>query len=151
MDIVSDSGDGGEMTQIDAAACTPMASSYLQAAQEAGGAAALRQASKHSKYDSHVPEGSTFIAAAVESVGAWGSEMQEWRQAVLGGMAAEAQEAGELEDTAACSFANSWMPRLAVSRIAERECPSYYSPISPVQEGQSSYGKVFWREKAALS
>ena len=54
------------MTQIDAAVCTPMASSYLQAAQGAGGAAALRQASKHSKYDSHVPEGSIFIAAVAE-------------------------------------------------------------------------------------
>ena len=36
-------------------------------------------------------------------------------KAVLrGSMAAEAQEAGEMEDTAASSFANSWMPRLAV-------------------------------------
>ena len=114
MDIVVDSGDGGEMTQIDAAVCTPMASSYLQAAQEAGGAAALRQSSKHSKYDRHVPEGSTFIAAVVEAVGAWGSEMQEWWQAVLGTLAAEAQEAGEMGDSAASQFANSWLPRLAV-------------------------------------
>ena len=42
MDIVVDSAHGDGMSLIDAATCTPMAHSYLEAAQEQGGAAGMR-------------------------------------------------------------------------------------------------------------
>ena len=113
MDIVVDSAQGDGMLLIDAAICTPMAHSYLEAAQERGGAAGMRQSAKHSKYDSLTPEGSSFTAAVVEALGAWGPELEEYWKKILAIMEKEAEEFGEKH--IASQFANRWLPRLSVS------------------------------------
>ena len=98
---------------IDTCIASPLADSYIAAAQEDGGAARVRASGKVSKYGELAEEqGHTFTAWCMETYGTWGHDMRAMFREMSELVAERGRVMGDRH--AAARFATEWQQRFSV-------------------------------------